>query len=47
MKLDVLITDGDYKNTYAILRALKEKGLKVGILFNNESGLIHCNNKTN
>ncbi len=35
MKLDVLLTDGDYKNTYAILRALKEKGLKVGILFNN------------
>jgi len=34
MKLDVLLTDGDYKNTYAILRALKEKGLKVGILYN-------------
>ena len=35
MKLDVLLTDGDYNNTYAMLRALKEKGLKVGILFNN------------
>lgn len=34
MKLDVLLTDGDYKNTYAILRALKERSLKVGILFN-------------
>ncbi len=33
-KLDVLLTDGEYKNTYAILRALKEKGLKVGIIFN-------------
>ena len=32
MKLDVLLTDGDYKNTYAILRALKSKGLKVGVL---------------
>ncbi len=32
MKLDVLLTDGDYKNTYAILRALKSEGLKVGIL---------------
>ena len=39
MKLDVLLTDGDYKNTYAILRALKEKGLKVGILFNNTYSL--------
>jgi predicted ATP-grasp superfamily ATP-dependent carboligase len=34
MKLDVLLTDGDYKNTYAILRALKEKDFKVGILYN-------------
>jgi predicted ATP-grasp superfamily ATP-dependent carboligase len=34
MKIDVLLTDGDYKNTYVILRALKKKGLKVGILFN-------------
>ena len=33
MKLNVLLTDGGYKNTYAILRALEEKGLKVGILF--------------
>ena len=32
MRLDVLLTDGDYKNTYAILRALKSKKLKVGIL---------------
>ncbi len=39
MKLDVLLTDGDYKNTYAILRALKEKGLKVGILFNHAFSL--------
>ena len=29
MKLDVLLTDGDYKNTYAILMALKEKDLKL------------------
>ena len=35
MKLDVLLTDGDYKNTCAILRTLKEKGLTVGILSNN------------
>lgn len=39
MKLDVLLTDGDYKNTYAILRALKSKGLKVGILFHKYSSL--------
>lgn len=39
MKLDVLLTDGDYNNTYAILRALKENGLKVGILFNNAFSL--------
>ena len=39
MKLNVLLTDGDYKNTYAILRALKEKGLKVGIIFNNAYSL--------
>ena len=32
MKLDVLLTDGNYKNTYAILRALKKEGLKVGVL---------------
>lgn len=32
--LDVLLTDGEYKNTYGILRALKEKNLRVGILFN-------------
>jgi len=34
MKLDVLLTDGNYQNTYAILRALKEKNLTVGIIFN-------------
>jgi len=39
MKLDVLLTDGDYKKTYSILRALKEKGLKFGILFNNAYSL--------
>ena len=41
MKLDVLLTDGDYNNTYAMLRALKEKGLKVGILFNNAYSLAY------
>jgi predicted ATP-grasp superfamily ATP-dependent carboligase len=34
MKIDVLLTDGNYKNTYVILRALKEQGLKVGVLIN-------------
>lgn len=34
MKLDVLLTDGGYKNTYAIIRALKKEGLKVGVLYN-------------
>jgi predicted ATP-grasp superfamily ATP-dependent carboligase len=33
-QLDVLLTDGEYKNTYAILRALKERKLRVGVLFN-------------
>ncbi|MEJ2195907.1 MAG: hypothetical protein P8X73_13750, partial [Ignavibacteriaceae bacterium] len=41
MKLDVLLTDGDYNNTYAMLRALKAKGLKVGILFNNAYSLAY------
>jgi predicted ATP-grasp superfamily ATP-dependent carboligase len=34
MKIDVLLTDGNYKNTYVILRALKKQGLKVGVLYN-------------
>ena len=34
MKLEVLLADGGYKNTYAILRALKKEGLKVGALYN-------------
>ncbi len=34
MKIDVLLTDGNYRNTYVILQALKEQGLKVGVLFN-------------
>jgi len=41
MKLDVLLTDGDYNNTYAMLRALKEKGLRVGILFHNVYSLAY------
>lgn len=39
MNLDVLLTDGHYKHTYAILRALVEKGLSVGILFNKKLSL--------
>lgn len=39
MKLDVLLTDGDYKNTYAILRALKSRGLKVGVLIHKYSSI--------
>jgi predicted ATP-grasp superfamily ATP-dependent carboligase len=34
MKLDVLLTDGNYQNTNAIIRALKSKGLKVGVILN-------------
>ena len=41
MKLDVLLTDGDYKNTYAILRALKSKGLRVGILIHKYSSITY------
>lgn len=32
MNLDVLLTDGHYKHTYAMARALKSKNLKVGVL---------------
>jgi len=39
MNLDVLLTDGDYKNTYAILRALKNEGLKVGVLIHKYSSI--------
>ena len=39
MKLDVLLTDGDYKNTYAILRALTAQGLKVGVLIHKFSSI--------
>jgi len=39
MKIDVLLTDGNYRNTYVILRALKEQGLKVGVLFNSSLSL--------
>ncbi len=34
MKLDILLTDGNYQNTYAILRSLKKENLKVGIIYN-------------
>ena len=34
MKLEVVLADGGYKNTYAILRALKKESLKVGVLYN-------------
>ena len=33
MKLEAVLADGGYKNTYAILRALKKEGLKVEILY--------------
>jgi len=39
MKLDILLTDGNYQNTYAILRALKKQKLKVGILYNYKASL--------
>lgn len=39
MKLDILLTDGNYQHTYAILLALKEKKLKVGIIFNYKPSL--------
>jgi predicted ATP-grasp superfamily ATP-dependent carboligase len=39
MNLDVLLTDGDYKNTYAILRSLKSNGLKVGVLIHKLSSI--------
>ena len=39
MKLDVLLTDGHYKHTYAIIRALVEKKLSVGVLFHKKLSL--------
>lgn len=39
MHLDVLVTDGNFKHTYAILRALNEKKLKVGIISNTRFSL--------
>jgi len=39
MKLDVLLTDGHYKHTYAIIRALVAKELSVGILFHKKLSL--------
>jgi len=39
MKIDVLLTDGHYKHTYAILRALVEKKLSVGVLFHRKLSL--------
>jgi predicted ATP-grasp superfamily ATP-dependent carboligase len=41
MKLDVLLTDGDYKNTYAILRSLKSQNLKVGVLIHKYSSITY------
>lgn len=45
MKIDVLLTDGGYKHTYAMVRALNEKGLKVGVLFNSYFSLSYCSVK--
>ena len=33
-KIDVLVTDGNYKHTYVILKSLCSKGLNVGVLVN-------------
>jgi predicted ATP-grasp superfamily ATP-dependent carboligase len=33
-KLDVLVTDGNYKHTYAIVKALNQMGLKIGVVSN-------------
>lgn len=41
MDLDVLLTDGNFKHTYAALRALKDKGLRVGIVFNSRASLSY------
>jgi len=41
MKLDILLTDGHNKHTYAILRALIEEGLKVGIIFHKKTSLSY------
>lgn len=45
MKIDVLLTDGGYKHTYAMVRALNEKGLKVGVLFDSYFSLSYCSVK--
>lgn len=34
MKLNVLLTDGNYQNTNAIIRALTSQNLKVGVIYN-------------
>jgi len=39
MKLEAVLADGGYKNTYAILRALKKESLKVGVLYNSSLSL--------
>ena len=41
MGINVLLTDGHYKHTYAILRALVSRKLKVGILFNKRASLSY------
>jgi len=40
-KLDVLLTDGHDKHTYAILRTLTEKKLRVGIIFHKKLSLSY------
>ncbi len=39
MKLNVLVTDGNYQNTNAIIRALKSMQLKVGVICNSFTDL--------
>ncbi|BDQ02788.1 ATP-grasp domain-containing protein [Ignavibacterium sp.] len=39
MRLNVIVTDGNYQNTNAIIRALKSKGLKVGVILNSITDL--------
>ena len=39
MKLDVLLTDGHYKHTHAIVRALDKKKLSIGVLFHRKLAL--------
>jgi predicted ATP-grasp superfamily ATP-dependent carboligase len=41
MTLDVLLTDSSYKHTYAALRALKMKNLKVGIICNSRLSISY------